>query len=675
MQRLKAADLLLVARRFPSFPLVLETYREVLRDVLDLAGLKEVLTGIWRGDIAVVPVETAVPSPFAASLLLGFIGAYMYEGETPRAERRGALLGVNRDLLREVIGSEQLRSLLDRRAIDEVHRRLQRLAADWRPRNRDETEDALRQLGDLSAAELAARGVPPEWLTDLANEGRTVKLLIGGEERWVAAADRQLYADPDAHRPAIIRRFARSRGPFQIADITRRYGFTPDDVASDLETLQAEQVIAAGEFTPGVSGREYCDPEALRQIHRLTLSILRREVEPAPGDAFARYLLAWQQPSALARRAARSPATPPPVLREIIGQLQGLALPAECWERDIFHARVPGYQPLWLDHLCATGEVRWRMVSGGKIAFALAEDADLLAAHPSAEAPALSGDAAQVTAALGRLGADFLGAVARAAGLPPTQTLDALLELMSAGLVSNDTFAPARLSQLRGRGAAARRGALLRGGTGRWSLLAPASPADPAAWARLLLRRYGVISREVAAADGCPVGWGELLEVLKRMELRGEVRRGWFVRELTGAQFALPQAIERLRAARETHDGAPRLVAAWDPANAYGTILPLPGDRRPARAPSTYLVLAAGTPVLLVESFGRRLTPLAELSEDSLRAALNCLKDLLGPPGGPGLRRLEVEEYAGRLAVSSPVATILEELGFQRAPLKYVLFR
>lgn len=675
LQRLKAADLLQMARRTPSFPLILETYREVLQDVLDLRGLKEVLTGIWRGEIAVVPVETAVPSPFAAALLLGFIGTYMYEGETPRAERRSALLGVNRDLLREIIGSEQLRDLLDRRAIDEVHRRLQRLAPDWRPRNRDEAEETLRQLGDLSPGELAARGVQPEWLATLAEEGRAVKLLIGGEERWAAAADRSLYADPAAHRLEVIRRFARNRGPFLVDDVVHRYGFAPEDIAADLETLRAQQVVVAGEFTPGATGREYCDPDALQQIHRLTLSVLRREIEPVTGDVFARYLLAWQMPTAVARRSGRSPAAPPPILQETIGQLQGLALPAECWERDIFPARVPGYQPLWLDQLCAMGAVRWRVVSGSKIAFALAEDADLLAAYPAGEATGLSGDAAQVMAALGRLGADFLGSVARTAGLPPTHALDALLELMSAGLVSNDTFAPARLIQLRGRGAAARRAALLRGGTGRWSLLAPATAADPAAWTRLLLRRYGLVSHEVAAADGCPVGWGELLEVLKCMELRGEVRRGWFVRELTGAQFALPQAVERLRAARERRDDSPRLIAACDPATPYGAILPLPGDLRLARVPSTYLVLAAGLPVLLVEACGRRLTPLADLSGSSLRAALGCLKDLLGPPGGPGLRRVEVEEYAGQPAVGGPVAAVLEELGFQRAPIKYVLYR
>lgn len=684
LQRLRAADLLQVARQFESFPVVVETYREVLHDVLDLQGLKQVLSAIWLGDLTVEAVESVTPSPFAASLLMGFIGAYMYKGEAPKAERRGALLGVSRDLLREVIGSEQLRNLLDKRAIVEIDSRLQRLAADWRPRGRDETEDLLRQLGDFSAAELALRGVKPEWLTQLADEKRAVRIVLAGEERWIAAVDQALYADLETNRLQIIRRFAVNRGPFRPEQAAERYGFLTDDVFHCLETLQAQQVVAGGEFTPGETGREFCGVEALQQIHRLTLSLLRREIEPVSADAFARYLIAWQsigtrQP----RSAGRS--GPPPALREAIAQLQGLALPVECWERDILPARVPGYQPLWLDQLCATGEVRWCM-RRGKIAFALAENADLLSLRLPAEedggagtaAPALSECADAVLTALAVARADFLGGVARAAGLPPAATLDALLELMALGLVTNDTFAPARLLGLRGRGAATRRTSMLQGGTGRWSLTAPADapPANPAErYADILLQRYGVVTYEVWSAEDCPVSWSGIIDVLKRMESRGQLRRGWFVRELTGAQFALPAAVERLRAARDRHDGAPRLVAACDPANACGAILPAGNGERLSRVPSNYLVLVDGRPALAVEASGRRLSPLTDLAGDDLRGALACLKGLLGPAGSAGLRRVEVEEYAGEAVGRSPAGPLLEELGFQRGPLKLVLYR
>ncbi|HEY3369149.1 MAG TPA: DEAD/DEAH box helicase [Symbiobacteriaceae bacterium] len=691
LQRLKAADLLQVARKYESFPVVLETYREVLRDVLDMDGLLAVLSGLQSGAIALTALETSVPSPMAASVMMGFIGTYMYEGDTPKAERRGALLNLNRELLKEILGAEQLRHLLDERAVAEVDARLQHLPEEWRPRNPDETEDLLRRLGDLSPAELGLRGVDSDWLAQLASERRAAQVPVNGELRWIAADDRAMYADLATYAGAVIRRFARNRGPFQIQAVVQRYGFAAETVERYLAVLQAEGILSAGEFTPSVTGREYCDTDVLQQIHRLTLSLLRREVEPVDGPTFARFLLAWQ---GVGRRQAVSPASGQAAgmhaLRRVLSRLQGAPLPAEAWERDVLPARVPGYQPLWLDQLCAAGELHWSALPGGKAAFYLPAQVGTFAARfaGAPEAAPLPPEQTRVLEALAASGADFLGGVARAAGLSPAAALEALWALCWAGLVTNDTFAPLRQA-LRATRASARRErpVPLVGGTGRWSctarLAAAAGEAGAAAgerpaeaYAGLLLERYGVVTREAAQAEDGPVGWPEVLAVLKEWELRGKIRRGYFIRDLSGVQFALPEAVERLRAARDSDDGSVQLVAACDPANPYGAILPPPAGGRVARLASTYLALADGRPVLAVEAQGRRLTPLEPLAGDGLRQALACVKELLaGPTVSRTLRRVEVEFWGETPIYESAAAPVLQELGFERAPTKLVLYR
>lgn len=680
LQRLKAADLLQVARRYDSFPVVLETYREVMRNVLDMDGLREVLTGLQSGEIGLHTVETEAPSPFASTLMMGFIAQHMYEGEAPKAERRGALLNLNRDLLREILGAEQLRELLDLRAIEAVHARLQRLAENWRPRNPDEAEDLLRWVGDLSAAELAERAVDPAWLETLERERRAMLVKVNGEARWIAADDRAMYADLTGYAGAVIRRFARNRAPFRPEELVARYGFEPETVLRYLAVLQAEGILAAGEYTPGAVGREYCDTEVLRQIHRQTLSVLRREVEPIDGAAFARFLLAWQGVGA-AKPAVRNNGVPH-ALRRALTLLQGVPLPAESWERDMLPARVPGYQGAWLDQLCAMGELHWAALPGGKLAFYLPEQISAFAGRFLAELPDLTPEQVKVKAALQAAGADFLGGVARMASLTPPQALEALWALAWAGLATNDTFAPVRQTMRAGK-AAARRGrpVPLQGGTGRWSLTSRLlshtgsdSPAE--SYTSILLERYGVVARELVQAEESPVSWPEVLAVLKRRELKGQVRQGYFVKDLSGAQFALPEAVERLRAARDSADGTMRLLAACDPANPYGSVLPTPDGARLARLPSTYLVLEDGRPVLAVEGFGKRLIPLEPLEGERLREALGAVRGLLAAPApARSRRRIEVESWGDQPVHQSPAAPVLQELGFERLPQKLVLYR
>ena len=722
LQRLRAADLLEVARRHPSFPVLIETYREALQDVLDLRALEEVLAGVAAGDIAVHVCETAVPSPFASQLMFNFTAAYMYEYDAPRAERRSQLLSINHELLREALGGDVLRSLLEPRAIQEAEAYLQRTAPERQARTADELADLLFALGDLDRAEVAARcsGDAPALLAELAAGARAVRLrLPTGAERWVSSDDVALYRDafalrPDDIRPtpgapplpaaftarhyqvseaagAILSRHARTHAPFQMPDLAARYGWPPDYAAALLAVLQAEGQVVSGEYTPGRSGREWCDAGVLQQMHRRTLALLRREIEPCDPPDFTAFLQRWQ--------GVTTPARGLPALRRALSQLQGLFLPLEAWEQEILPRRVIGYGPSLLDELLTTGEFIW--VARGsaapgraRLAFIRPEDPGLL---PSAPAEPLSAEARAVSAALAQRGASFLGGLAVAVGLTPAQALGGIWELVWAGLVANDTFAPLRqaLSAGHARAGAARRGAPppLIGGVGRWSLLAPAAPPPRAAalpgtapeapsppeaaerWARLWLERYGVVARECWAAEEPPVPWGEVLRVLQQLEAVGEVRRGYFVRGLAGAQFALPTAVERLRALRSAHhEGAekpPLLLCACDPANPYGALFPLPAEGvRLVRVPTVHLVFGAGVPVLLADGFGKRLVPLTALAGDDLLQALAPLQVL--PSGRRGRRRVEVTEYDGRPVQTTPAAAALEALGFERQPQKLV---
>jgi ATP-dependent Lhr-like helicase len=332
-----------------------------------------------------------------------------------------------------------------------------------------------------------------------------------------------------------------------------------------------------------------------------------------------------------------------------------------------------------LDQLCATGELHWAAGPGGKLAFYLPEHTGAFAARLMAEPPTDLPDEQQaVLAALRASGADFLGGIARAARLTPPAALAALWALVWAGLVTNDTFAPLRqvLRSRRGRSAP------LQSGTGRWSLLARLPLAEPdgtvpaEAYTQLLLNRYGVVTREAVQQEDGPVTWPEVLAVLKRMEMRGQVRQGYFIRDLSGAQFALPEAVERLRAARDSATGAMRLLAACDPANPYGALLPAPDGPRIARLASTYLVLEDGRPVLAIESFGKRLVPLEPLEGERLQAALGCVRELLtGPAPARAKRRIEVERWGDTPIHDSEAAPVLQGLGFERVPTKLVFYR
>ena len=461
-QRLKSQTLLEVAKRYGQFPIVLETYRECLRDVLDVPGLAELMRKLQTRELSLVEVETPTASPFASSLLFDYVATYMYEGDTPNAERRAAALALDRDLLRELLGQEELRELIDPGALEQVEADLQRTSERTRAEHPDALHDVLRRVGDLTADEAAERVVAGAdagaWLEQLAGERRAVALRVGGERRWVAAEDAGLYRDalgavppsglpdvfladvPDALE-RLARRYARTHGPFESSRPRARYGL---DLTPVLAGLERAGDLVRGELRPGGTEREWCDPEVLRRLRRASLAALRKEIEPADQRALARFMPSWQG-------VDRHPAggAGPDRLREMLVPLQGMALAAEVWERDVLPRRVGAYSPSWLDQLCASGEVVWVGAGAlgrrsGRVALYFREDAPLLGPPPGrGEAPAEPAHEA-IRERLRGGAAFFTDLLVDVAGIPTEELQEALWDLVWAGEVTNDAFAPLR---------------------------------------------------------------------------------------------------------------------------------------------------------------------------------------------------------------------------------------
>jgi ATP-dependent Lhr-like helicase len=713
-QRLKAQSLLEVAKKYGEFPIVLETYRECLRDVLDVPGLVQLLSKLYRREISLVEVETSTASPFASSLLFDYVATYMYEGDTPNAERRAAALSLDRDLLRELLGQEELRDLIDPSALAQVEADLQFLSAPRRAVSRDGLHDVLRALGDLTAAEARARVLDgldvQQMLVDLAAERRAVVVRLRGEERWIDAADVGAYRDalgimPPGGLPAafledvpdalgrLLQRFAETHGPFRTDDVRARYGI---DCAAALAALEREGTLVRGELRPGGSEREWCHPEVLRRLRRATLAVLRKEIEPADQRALARFLPSWHGVDA-------SPASGAGVdrLRDVMVPLQGLALPAELWERDVLPRRVGAYSPAWMDQLCASGEVVWVGAGAlgrhsGRVALYFREDAPMLGPPPLAKPSAVETPQHSLVRERLAAGACFFTDLLLEVELSPEELQEALWDLVWAGEATNDAFSPLRAPRLTlaraqrervrqtgrgaGRFAARRRGGAAAQVQGRWSLTGSLfrTEVDPAArrraLAELLLERHGVLTREQVLAEGLPGGFSAIYSELSQLETIGIARRGYFVEGLGGAQFALPGAVERLRG-RPGADGQPLVLAALDPAQPYGAALAWPTrgedrSRRPTRVPGAYVVLAAGEPILYIERGGRGLQTLVAADHQQLRPSLVALAEEVKRGR---IKRLSLEKVDGESAIGSRLGPTLVELGFQQGPRRLTL--
>ena len=689
-QRKRARDLLQVASRYGSFPLLLETYRECLRDVFDLPALQEVMKRVEQRQLRVITVDTRTPSPFAGSLLFSYVANFIYDGDAPLAERRAQALSVDQAQLRELLGEAEMRELLDRESIEQHERSAQRL--DRPAKSADGLHDLLLQLGDLSLVEIRARheGEPP--LQELVEQRRIFSITLAGEQRWVAAEDAARVRDalglpPPPGLPGellepvrdplgdLVSRWARTHGPFRAEELAARWGLGAAVVREALERLGEERVLE-GEFLPGGRGREWIDAEVLKALKRRSLARLRKQVEPVDPAALARFLAGWQ---GLAR-----PRRGLDALLSAVEQLQGAPLVASALEREVLAARIQPLRPGDLDVLFSAGELIWRGIEpvgsrDGRIALYLTDHYRLLAPPPR-KAP---GDLCEkLRVELRRRGASFFADLQTASGAFPSDLLKALWELVWAGEATNDTLTPLR-SYLRGEPREDRRdrrfGLSFRsrriappGSEGRWSLLPePAGTATEraAALAQTLLARHGVLTREAAHAEDVAGGFSAVYPVLKAMEDAGRARRGYFVAGLGGAQFAVPGAEERLRSMREKPDDPLTLVlAATDPANPYGATLPWPkadGDSRAQRAAGAQVVLHAGE---LVGWLGRGEHNLHTFLPGQEPARTHAARALAGALAGlvdDGRRKaLLVARVDGVDVNASPLAPFLKEAGF-----------
>jgi len=706
-QRQRAADLLAVASKYPSFPILLETSRECVQDVFDLPALREVLGQLRSRAIRVVSVETGKASPFAQSLLFNWIAAYMYEGDAPLAERRAAALALDRDLLRDLLGAEELRELLDPGVLADVELELQCLSETRRARSADELHDVLRKVGDLSAAEVDLRsesGAP--WLGELLRERRAVEVVVADEARVIAAEDAAKYRDalgcalplglPRAFTEpvplpleALVARYARTHAPFVTDDVARRFGIPTTRAAGALAALEANERVVRGEFRPDGASREWCEVDVLRQLRRRSLAALRREVEPVEADAYVRFLTSWHGIPA-ERRGLET-------LVEALGVLQGTALVASSLETDVLPLRVRGYRATDLDELCTAGEVVWVGAGSvgatdGRIRLYFADQLPLLAAAVEPVEPPQGAIHDAIRTLLAQRGASFWGQLRAATpGASDAEALAALWDLVWAGEVTNDTLAPLRavLAGARTRATAApaaragqrraRPGRLSRigppAGAGRWSLVAPlleprpTTTAAAAATAMQLLERYGVVTREAVLGEGVVGGYAGVYAVLKVLEERGQARRGYFVSGLGAAQFSLPGAVDRLRSVREAPDHElhpenvppPLVLAATDPAQPYGATLPWPeSPGRPARAAGALVVLHAGEVLVWFDRRSHHLVtfPGALRTEVWAEALATLVKD-------GRARSIEVRKVDGEaVGAGSPVVPVLQRNGF-----------
>ena len=706
-QRLKAQSLLEVAKRYGQFPIILETYRECLQDVFDLPALKDLLRGLHTRELSLVEVETPRSSPFASSLLFDYVATYMYEGDTPNAERRAAALSLDRELLAELLGQEELRDLIDAEALAEVEADLQRLSERTQAVNADGVHDILRAVGDLTLDEVQARchrGASAKRIVDgLMAERRAVSMRIGGEDRFIASEDAGLYRDalgavPPGGLPEtflepveeplqrLARRYARTHGPFRTADLSTRYGVDPGPVLRELERAGS---LVRGELRPGGMEREWCDPDVLRRLRRASLATLRKEVEAVEQKQLARFMPTWQGVDASPPGGANVDR-----LREVLVPLQGVALTPETWELDVLPRRIGGWSPGWLDQLCSGGEIVWIGAgalgrASGRVALYFREDVRWLG-PPANKGEPPAGPVHDAIRERLTTGAAFWTDLLVDLGEVETAELqEALWDLVWAGEVTNDAWAPlraprlsvARAQQQRGR----RFGRHRRPGApqvqGRWSLTAPLFADQPAygprmrAQAELMLERYGIVTRETVLAEGVPGGFSTLYGELTNLETLGTARRGYFVEGLGGAQFALAGAVERLRGLRSDEPAAPLVLAATDPANPYGASLPWPRRdedqrRRPARVAGAYVVMLDAEPVLYVERGGKGLVPLREPDETWLREALEALAEHVRRGR---LKKLALERFDGEPIVGSPVDELLVELGFRQGPRKLTL--
>jgi ATP-dependent Lhr-like helicase len=740
-QRQRASQLLDVARKYPSFPIVLETVREVLQDVYDLPALTALTKRIASRGIRVMETETDVPSPFARSLLFGYMAAFVYEGDSPLAERRAAALSLDPALLAELLGRAELRELLDPGVIEQTENELQRLTPERHARDAEGLVDLLRVLGPQTVAEIEARSLVTGAalatdLAGLAKANRVLEVTIAGERRWAVIEDSARLRDAlgvplpigvpaafiepvDDPVGDLVSRYARTHGPFTLADAAARFGLGTAVVHDTLRRLAADRRVVDGEFRPGASGTEWCSVDVLRRLRSRSLAALRQEVEPVSHATLGRFLPAWQHVSAAGDSLRGIDG-----LAQVIDQLAGYSAPASAWENFILSARIRDYSPAWLDELTTSGEVVWAGQG------ALAGSDGWISLHPAATAAltlpepdrdGLSELQQTILEALAGGGAFFFRQLSNQVGSTDDKALlKELWDLVWRSLITNDSFAPLRAHlggtvratraprPARSRAYRGRVSAVTQAGppsaSGRWALLETAegeTTVRAKSTAELMLERHAVVTRGAVVSEGIRGGFALTYRVLSGFEETGRARRGYFIDGLGAAQFATGATVDRLRGFTRDPDAAPELraitLAATDPANPYGAALGWPGlggeaagsdagdaaglsdenldaapataaadapkKHRPGRKAGAVVVMVDGHLALYLERGGKSLLAF-DLEPAVVDAATRSLTSTLRGT----LPKLRIEKVNGDFAVGTPVGKALVEAGFVATP-------
>jgi ATP-dependent Lhr-like helicase len=729
-QRKRAYDLLQVASRYGSFPIILEAYREALRDVFDVPALVELARKIRKRTVRVHVADTSKPSPFAASVLFRYVANFLYDGDAPLAERRAQALAIDQSQLRELLGEPELRELLDPEALEQTELELQHLDDRHKAKSIDAIHDLLLRLGDLSADELQARSLidTAEAARELLKQRRILELSIARDKRFIAIEDASRYRDalgtPIPHGVAerylapvadpvgdLVLRYARTHGPFTPADVAHRYGLGIAVIQHALSRFVERGRLIEGEFRPGGTQREWCESEVLRIVRRRSLAKLRKEAEPVDQPVLARLFTNWQ---GVTRKRRGLDA-----LLEVVESLQGFPMAASIFESEILGARIADYKPSDLDTLSAAGEIVWVGVEplgerDGRIALYLTDNLPLLHVPQPAVIPSVSrgtrgtgGTKLTDVAAphpgpstharddsiedyLRTHGASFFHQIQTAVGGFPAEVIDALWDLVWKGLVTNDTFhalrAFARTSKgktsqrpIAGGRFRSRRMATPPSTQGRWSLVPSATANDTQranALAQQLLARYGVVTREAPALENIFGGFSAVYPILRAMEDAGRIRRGYFVAGLGATQFAGPGAIDLLRSMRDEPEKPETvMLAATDPANPYGAIVKWPESTfTMSRSVGAHVILVNGLMACYV-SRGEKQLLLFLPDDEPLRSLVGReVARQLASLVHDGMRRaLLIAEINDEPASRSPLAPYLVEQGFAATGLGYQL--
>lgn len=713
-QRQRSAALLSVASKYGSFPIVLETVRECLNDVYDVPGLTRLLRDIEARRVRVVEVETPEPSAFARALLFGYVADFIYEGDSPLAERKSAALALDPALLGELLGRVELRDLLDPEVVADTESELQRLSTDRRARDAEGVADLLRVLGPLSAEEVAARctdaAAATTWVAQLLDARRAVWVRVAEHDRVAAVEDvarlrdglgvpvppgvpatfTEPVADPLAD---LVSRYARTHGPFTTESVAARLGAGRAVVEDVLNRLGSLGRVVSGEFRPSGHGTEWCDADVLRRLRRRSLAAARREVEPVDQAALGRFLPAWQGVGGRLRGAEG--------VLAVVEQLDGYPVPASAVEPLVLTSRVADYQPGMLDELTTAGEVVWAGCGTlpGKDGWVSLHPTDTAALTLSApEDLEMTESHRHILEVLRGGGGWFFRRLAEAVHSTDDQDLaSALWDLVWAGYITNDTMSPLRTWLQGGTSAHRTRRSAPRGRygrrpmmpsrtgppsvAGRWSLL-PDRDGDPThrakATAEALLDRHGVVTRGVASNERLPGGFAGAYAVLSRFEEAGRCRRGYFVAGLGAAQFGSTGAVDRLRSDAEPSgrdSGASptaTVLAATDPANPYGAALSWPErasdsantGHRPGRKAGALVVLVDGALTVYVERGGRSLLTFRD-DPETVQPAVDALA---GAVRDGALGKVTVARADGEQVLGSPLGAALEKAGFRATP-------